>query len=118
LSRYNIQTKQIENIALQADSPFQLLPYGDKLLITHNFPVTREGNQITVFDLETEEQQLVTLQSNLYQAAIYNDKLYATDAERMYVYELADFSLTNSADIHLHKDSNPYMYVANFFVKK
>jgi len=47
--------------------------------------VTEEGNQITVFDLQTEEQQLVTLQSNLYQAAIYEDKLYTTDADIMNV---------------------------------
>lgn len=106
-------------MTLKAGHPFQILSHEDKLIITHNFPVTGEGSKITVFDLKTEEQQLIDLQTNLYQAEIHGDKLYSIDGrDSMSVYDLNDYSLKNSVDVHPHKVDKPFIYLACFFVNR
>ena len=119
LSRLSIKDKTILNIRLKEEHPFQIVNYKDKLIISHYDPVQIQGNKITLYDLETNEQQVVTLENNLSQILIKDDKVYSTDGEYLYAYSINNtaFKLINKIDIYTKRNSSTFYYVSGFFTK-
>lgn len=119
LTKFNIKDKTISNIKLKEKFPFQILSYKGKLLISHYDLVQAQGNKITIYDPKTNEQQIVTLENNLAQTLIKDDKLYSMDRDYIYVYNInnAEFKLINKVDIRTQKNCNIFFYLSGFFVK-
>lgn len=117
LSKFNIKDKTISNIVLKEDYPFQIINYKDKLLISHYNLVQTQGNKITIYDPKTNEQQGVTLENNLSQIFIKDDKLYSRDGEYLYVYSINTFKLLNKIDIYTRRGDKKFYFLSAFFTK-
>ena len=120
LTKFNIKDKTITNIDLQEEYPFQIIKYKNKLIISHYDLVQGQGNKITIYNPKTGEQQGVTLENNLSQIFIEDDKIYSRDSDYLYVYAIKDthFELINKVDIHTKKNSNNFFYLSGFFVNE
>ena len=119
LSKLNIKDKTISNIQLKEEFPFQILKYKNKLIISHYDLVQIKGNKITIYDPKTNEQKVVTLENELAQIHIKDDKLYSMDRDYLYVYSINDteFKLINKVDIHTKRESKTFYYLSGFIVK-
>ncbi|MBU3093413.1 hypothetical protein KPL35_15215 [Clostridium sp. CF011] len=119
LSKFNIKNKTVSNIKLKERYPFQILNYKNKLIISHYDLVQMQGNKITIYDPGTNEQDVVTLENNLGQISIKDDKLYSKDGEYLYVYSINNktFKLINNVDIYTKRKNILFYYVSGFFTK-
>ena len=119
ITKFNIKDKTISNIQLKEEFPFQILSYKNKLIISNYDLVQLKGNKITIYDPTTNEQKVVTVENNLAQIFIKDDKLYSMDRDYLYVYSIndTDFKLTKKVDIHTKGESETFFYLAGFFVK-
>lgn len=119
LTKYNIKDKSFTGITLNNENPFQIIQYKRKLIISHFDPVQLRGDSITVYDLDTKEQKIVTLKNELYQISIKGDKLYSTDGlNKMYTYRINEdysFDLLNAQSIKTSRNDGNYYYNGGFF---
>lgn len=122
LSKLNIKTYDVEDIVLENKSPNQIFEYEGKLIITHSNPILRKlkkGNEITIFDPDTQEEQLITLDSVLAQCSLYKDKLYSHDGEYLYIYDLKNnFKLIKKVKISIDRKSSMKFFIGGFFINQ
>lgn len=119
LSKINIKNKTVSNIRLKEKYPFQIINYKDKLIISHYDLVQMQGNKVTIYDPKTNDQQVVTIENNLCQIFIKDNKLYSRDREYLYVYSIdnATFKLTNKVNIYTKRKNRTFYYLSGFFIK-
>jgi hypothetical protein len=119
LTKFNIKDKTILDIKLKDKFPLQILNYKDKLIISHFDRMQRKGNTITIYDPKTNEQQNVTLESNLEQIFIKDDKLYSMGEDYVYIYSInnSTFKLLNKADVRTKRGDKYYYYLSGLFAK-
>lgn len=120
LCRFNIRDKTLSNIKLKESYPFQILEYKDKLIISHFDMVQARGRKITIYDPKSGNQQSATLDNDLNQILIRNDKLYSMDNDNMYVYSISgsEFKLINKVDVHTKRENDKKFYLAGFFLNQ
>jgi hypothetical protein len=115
LSRMNINDGTITNIQLSEDYPNQIIKYKDSLLITHYNAQTNTGNKLTILNLITNKQKIVSFNHTLKQIEVNNDKLYACDDTNMYIYDLGNYQLLDKFEIKA--DRKNYRITGFFFTK-
>lgn len=115
LSKLNIDDGTITNIGLAENYSNQIKAYKSFLLITHYNIQTSSGNKLTVLNLNTNEQKVITFVHNLKQIEVRKDKLYATDGNNMYIYNVANFKLLNKFKVSA--DKSDYKISSFFFTK-
>lgn len=112
LTEYDINSQEFEYYDLDYDYLYDVKEYKDSLIITHLNPPTSEGKNVTVFNLHTKEIKSFTLENDLKESAIKDDKFLSCDKKYMYIYNLPDFTLINKIDI-----SVPKQHVTTLFTK-
>ena len=120
LTKFNIKDKTQLDIKLKDKFPLQILNYKDKLIISHFDQMQRKGNTITIYDPKTNEQQKVTLESNLEQIFIKDDKLYTMGEDYLCIYSInnSTFKLLNKTDVRTKRgDKDYYYYISGLFAK-
>jgi hypothetical protein len=115
LSRMNINDGTITNIQLSEDYPNQIIKYKDSLLIAHYNAQTNTGNKLTILNLITNKQKIVSFNHTLKQIEVNNDKLYACDDTNMYIYDLGNYQLLDKFEIKA--DRKNYRITGFFFTK-
>lgn len=117
LSKYNLKTNKIENITLKDRAPYQIFEYKEKLYITHCNPMFHRGNKITVYDLKTGSQKLVTMENVLVQSAPHGEYLYSRDDKSLYVYDINTLKLIKKKDIYIpRQEANMNFRIVGFFI--
>jgi len=82
--------------------------------------VTGEGKEISVYDIETQETELIQLEHNVCQIAIKSNIVYIIDnEEKLYKYTFRDDKLEFEKQINIQttEGEDSYFYVSSFFVK-
>ena len=115
LSKLNMTDGDITNIGLYGNYLNQIKTYKNFLLISHYNIQTKLGNQLTVLNLNTNEQKIIPFIHNLKQIQVKNDKLYAVDGNNMYIYNASNFKLINKFEIRTDKTN--YRISSFFFTK-
>jgi len=119
LTKFNIKNKTITDIKLKENYPFQIIIYKDKLIISHYDLVQIKGNKITIYAPKTGIQQVVTLENELSQIFIKDDKLYSMGREYLNVYSIdnTNFELLSKTDIYTKRKDRRFYYLSGFFTK-
>jgi hypothetical protein len=117
LSTININEYTITDIELSEYYPYQLKQYKDSLLITNYFMHSQYGNnKLTVLNLSTNKENVITFNHELKQIEVKDNKLYATDGNNIYIYDIDnDFQLINKFEIKSDKDK---YRITRFFLTK
>lgn len=118
LARMSFKDQKIKKINLPYVNPEQMKPYKDKLLISHN-DMHGTGNNITVFDPKTLQSELLTLDHNVDQMEVKDDKIYILGEDMMYRYRLEKnkLLLEKKTNVQTKKGGSIYFYISSFFVK-
>jgi hypothetical protein len=117
----NIKTHNLSLIKLTEAAPYQLFDTGRNLIITHYFPPGNSGTKVTVIDKQTKRQKSYSLENNLYQSMIKDNKFYSTGTRKgergipknVYKYDLENFKLIQVYELTKEKD----MVISNIFSK-
>lgn len=120
MSVFHIESKVFETIQLESYSPSQLAASDGKLFIVHCDLVTGEGKEISVYDIETQETELIQLEHNVCQIAIKSNIVYIIDNEaKLYKYTFRDDKLEFEKQINVQttEGEDSYFYVSSFFIK-
>lgn len=118
LVRMSLKKQKIRKINLPYVNPQQIKPYKDKLLITHN-DMHGTGNNITLFYPKTMQSKLLTLEHNIDQMEVKDDKIYVLGEDMMYRYRLEKdkLLLEKKTNVQTKKGGSIYYYISSFFVK-
>lgn len=116
LSEYDIDSGEIKTYELKEDFPFQIMEFGDKLLITHFDPVRVEGNKISIFDLKTGNSEMIELEHDIWQLEKDGNNFVVLGNDCLYIYD-SSFKLINSTEIAVN-DGHLYYYLSGFFIKQ
>lgn len=103
LSKFNLADGSVTNIPLKEINLKQLKIYNDNLIILHYDFQNQIGNKLTVMNLKSNAQKIITFNHNLNQIEVKDNKLYTCDKNYMYIYELDNFKLLNKFEIGSHK---------------
>ena len=118
--KYNIKSKTISWIEIPGEMPISdIFEYKDKIYVIHNDSVISEGNDITIFDPATGEQELIKFEHPVVQVEIKNDIIYTIDDTTLYKYELKGnkVKLIDSKEVYA-RDGNSliFYYLGSFFL--
>lgn len=118
LVRMSFKDQQVKVINLPYDNPEQIKPYKNNLLITHN-DMHGTGNNITLFNPKTMQSKLLTLDHNIDQMEVKDNKIYVLGEDMMYRYHLEKdkLFLEKKANVQTKKGGIIYYYISSFFVK-
>lgn len=117
----NIKTHNLSLVKLTEIAPYQLFDVGRNFIITHYFFPRNSGTKVTVIDKQTKRQKSYSLENNLYQSMIKNNKFYSIGTHKgergipknVYEYDLENFKLLQVHE--LTKEKN--MVISNIFSK-
>ncbi|MDR1754633.1 MAG: hypothetical protein LBR74_06995 [Eubacterium sp.] len=103
---------------MDSKSPAQVITFDKKLYIVHCDLVIGEGKDITIFNTETKEKEVVSLEHNVSQIQINKDYLFATDGKNIYKYRVNgdELLLEKNANAQTVK-SNSHYYIGGIFIK-
>lgn len=116
----NLDTLNIKDIPLPDNNPADIVRYKDKLFISHCNLVLSEGNNLSIYDLKQKKViKTVSFEHNLVQIQIKEDKLIASDGEKIYLYQIKgnDFVKQKEETMQIGKGEKEYYYFAGFFTK-
>lgn len=100
VSKFNMKDYTVSDIKLKEGCPDHLKVYNGNLYISHYNPMQNTGNKLTVLNLTTGEQKLLSFKHNLMQIEVQDNKLYTCDDKNMYVYKVdSNFKEINSFKI-------------------
>ena len=117
----NIKTHNLSLLKLTEVAPHQIFDVGRNFIITHySFP-RNSGTKVTVIDKQTKRQKSYSLENNLYQSMIKNNKFYSVGTPKgergiprnVYEYDLENFKLLRVHELTKQKD----MVISNIFAK-
>ncbi|MBS4539704.1 hypothetical protein GOQ27_14615 [Clostridium sp. D2Q-11] len=120
MSVFHMNDETFEKIQLESDSPSHIIEYNNKLFIVHCNLVIGEGNEISIYDIETKEIELIELGHNVCQIEIQDNILYAIDYEKnLYKYILSEdkLELENQVDLDTTEGEKEHFYIGGFFKK-
>lgn len=103
LYKLNLRNYEITNINLNKEFPWQVKQYNGSILVSHFDPMEKNGNTITILEMNSGKIKHVPFEHNLNQMEIYNDKLYVSDDNYIYAYDLNTFKLHNKIKIECNK---------------
>ncbi|MCL1791477.1 MAG: hypothetical protein FWG40_09065 [Peptococcaceae bacterium] len=117
LTVYDPADAGFETIQLDAFFPAQILRFENKLLVTHCNLVTGEGKNISIYNLDTGETKLVSLDHNVSQISIHRDSLFMTDGVSLYHYKIAGTDLTyiQMKEVRTLKTQAKHYYIGALF---
>ena len=77
------------------------------------------GNNITVFNPKKMQSKLLTLDHNIDQMEVKDDKIYVLGEDMMYRYRLEKdkLLLEKKTNVQTKKGGSIYYYISSFFVK-
>lgn len=111
VTMFHIDTQTFETIELQEEYPSQLIVQDRKLFILHSDFVMGEGRHITIYDMDTKEQEIITFDHDLLEFRLDDDMMYVVnwreDAYCVYQYKMkgTDLTLINEMEpITIHDD--------------
>ncbi len=110
----NTTDYSLEVIKLNQNYPLDLQIYNNKLYVVHCDNVNKLNGGLTVYDLETKEQEYTDFNHGAEQMSIANDKMYVLSDRTLYVYDMNTMELVNSTDIS--PMDNNYSYLSGLFV--
>lgn len=128
-SIFSLQTKTFEHIPLPAEEPSQIIQYGNRLFIVHCNFVQGEGNQTSIYHLDTKQIKLIELEHAIYQLAIKDDMTdilgdpldadYSGKQDHVYQYRLHGDALEfiNKVDVVPTRDDRLHFWVGGIFLK-
>lgn len=113
VGKMNTSDYSIERIELNQYYPLDLAIYDNKLFISHFDLVRRTGGGLSIYDLDTKQQENYELNHGAEQMAIANGKLYVLADWKIYVYHADTMELIQSVDItQMGRD---YSYLSGMF---
>lgn len=99
VGKMNISDHSIERIELNQYYPLDLAIYDNKLFISHFDVIQRTGGGLSIYDLDTKQQEYYELNHGVEQMEIANGRLYVLADWKIYVYHADTMELTQSVDI-------------------
>lgn len=115
LYKYDLARNKIKKIELAMVCPKQIFCYKDKLIISHDNWHDGQKN-LSVYDLKTQEVKLINLEVSPYQIWIDKNKLYLTDRQSIFRYNIDDFTCEKKYDMADKNNYGDSFFVSGFFV--
>ncbi len=116
LSKLSLNSGEISSINLNKNDPWQVKQYNDSILVSHFDPISREGNVLSLIDVNSQKVKSISFKHNLNQMEIYKNKMYISDEKNIYVYDLKDFKL--SSKINISSTEKKYRNQGFFIIKQ
>ncbi|MDF2473421.1 MAG: hypothetical protein K0R21_1203 [Anaerocolumna sp.] len=110
---------EITDIILNEQGPLEIIPYQDKILISHCNLAQARGNKLTILDMKNNTQQIIEFEHDLLQMQVKDNNLYVMDQDHLYIYiiEKDYFTLERQVKIKTTEGEDEYYYISGFFIK-
>lgn len=114
LLEYNRKSGEIKTYSLKESFPFQILEYGNNLLITHFDPVGVTGSIISIFNIDYASSELIEFNHNIEHLGLDGDDIIILGNGYLYRYN-KEFSLMASTPITNTKKTDYHYYTTGLF---
>ncbi|MDO5734805.1 MAG: hypothetical protein Q4P08_06740 [Eubacteriales bacterium] len=105
LLKISTKTHEIETIDLADEGINEIFSYGNKLLVTHNDPVTGQGSKVSLVDKKTHEIQSFDLGVDLQISAIKDKTLLVVSEDKVLAFAIdKDFEKIAERQVDVRKD--------------
>ncbi len=108
----DLKNNEITLVSLKSLAPHKIFKVNDKLIISHYDPPANTGNEVSVIDVQGENEKIYDLKNTLYRTKINSSKLISINNSMAYEYNIKTFDFVNK--YRLRNDSNKI--ISDFFV--